>query len=82
MREISTYTETMEIEEVVALTCDCCGKVADDENIWSSDIETWKHEFGYGSSMDMDRVSMDICDNCYKKWTATFVHPPQINTQH
>ena len=79
MRETSTYTETIQKEEVISITCDCCGKTTDDDNLWASDIETWKHEFGYGSRFDMTRVSMDICDDCYKKWTDTFVHPPQKN---
>jgi len=82
MKEITTYTETITKEETVSITCDCCGKVTDDENIWASDIETWSHEFGYGSRFDMDRVSMDICDDCYANWIKTFVHPPQKNTSH
>jgi hypothetical protein len=79
MREIITHSETIEKEEVVALTCDCCGKVSDDENIWASDIETWKHEFGYGSKFDTSKWSFELCDNCIEKWTNTFVHSPQKN---
>ena len=81
MREIITHTETIEKEELIAVTCNCCGKVSD-ENVWASDIEIWEHEFGYGSQYDMDKVSMDICDDCYKKWIDSFVHPPKIITVH
>lgn len=82
MKETSTYTETIQKEEIVSLTCDCCGKVCEDDHVWASDIETWNHEFGYGSKYDMDRVSIDICDDCYTNWIKTFVHPPQKNTSH
>ncbi|RLC46742.1 MAG: hypothetical protein DRH57_05500 [Candidatus Cloacimonadota bacterium] len=83
MREIITHTETIQKEKIVAITCNCCGKTVEGDHVeYASDIETWEHDFGYGSRFDMDRVSMDICDDCYANWIKTFVHPPQKNTAH
>jgi len=78
MREIITHTETIEKEEVVALTCDKCGKVSDDEHVWASDIETWSHSFGYGSAMDGDRITFELCDLCVKDFLSTFIHKPTV----
>ena len=78
MIETSTYTETIQKEEVISITCDCCGKITDDENNWASDIETWKHEFGYGSSMDGECITFELCDECVKAFLSTFTHKPIV----
>lgn len=82
MRETNTYTETITKEETLSITCDCCGKIEEGDYVeHSSSIETWQHEFGYGSRFDTDQVSFDICDDCYEKWINTFTHPPQNSNQ-
>lgn len=50
-------------ERKVGMICDCCGK--EDHNL-CSDFEL-KHTFGYGSPIDMDRVTAAICDSCLLK---------------
>lgn len=80
MREIVTHTETIQKEEVVSLTCDCCGKVVDGEHAeYASDIETWTHSFGYGSVNDNSTWTLDVCDSCIITWTNSFMHPIKFN---
>lgn len=50
-------------ERKVGMICDCCGN--EDHNLFS-DFEL-KHTFGYGSPIDMDRVTAAICDSCLLK---------------
>lgn len=83
MKEITTITKTIQKEEILSITCDCCGTTVEGTHAeYASDIETWTHSFGYGSKFDGDRVSIEICDKCYKIWTNTFIHPPQIQQSY
>ena len=81
MREISKYTETIEKEDVVSITCDKCGKTEEGKYIeYSSDIQTQIFAFGYGSSQDGDTIKMDLCTSCIMEWVDTFVHKPDIKS--
>ena len=76
MKETHTYTKTIHTEEVISITCNRCG--ISDENIDSSNIETWSHNFGYGSKFDTDIVEFELCDVCYSEIIDNFIHKPLI----
>ena len=79
MKETTTFSETIQKEEVISITCNRCGRSEDGEHVsYASDIETWQHHFGYGSSMDTDQIEFELCDNCYKEIIKDFKHKPTI----
>lgn len=83
MRELNTTVETVTKSEVISITCDKCGKTEEGENIeYASSIETWKHNFGYGSKFDTDMVSFELCDDCYEEFIKSFKYPPKINSEY
>ena len=63
-------------EELEMAACNCCGRELRtrngriEEGVCHIDI-TW----GYFSGMDGEDHSFDLCEECYKKWTAAFQIP-------
>jgi len=80
MKETTTFTKTIQKEEVVSVTCNRCGRSEEGEHIeHASDIETWQHYFGYGSTRDSEHHQFELCDKCYNEWISTFKYQPQID---
>ena len=78
MRETTTFSETIQKEEVISITCNRCGRSEDGEHVsYASDIETWTHHFGYGSHHDLEKITFELCDKCYDEIIATFKYPPE-----
>jgi hypothetical protein len=76
MKSYDTFEKTVEVTEVVGITCNFCGKFAQDEGIFCSDITSFDIEPGFGSMFDCDTISLEICDECLVKLTRTCVIPP------
>ncbi|WP_317855910.1 hypothetical protein [Chakrabartyella piscis] len=74
MRE---YMKKQEVVDVVSkVVCNCCGKeiVTNDAKFDCLHLEkTW----GYFSNKDGRQDNLDICEDCYDQWVATFKHPPK-----
>lgn len=80
MKKTKQIEETITKEEVMSVTCDCCGKTEVGEHVeYDSTITSVDISFGYGSSRDTETHYFDICDDCYNDWIATFKYPPQID---
>ncbi|MGI6007942.1 MAG: hypothetical protein ACOX8E_10700 [Ruminococcus sp.] len=66
-------------EELEAVVCNNCGRELQAvkglirEGVCHIDI-SW----GYFSEMDGEDHSFDLCEECYKKWTAAFRIPVEI----
>jgi hypothetical protein len=75
MKKTKQIEETITKEEVLSMTCDCCGKTEVGEHVeYASDINNFNISFGYGSKFDTDRWEFDVCDQCLEKWVAGFKH--------
>jgi len=51
-------------QELVSKTCDKCGKIVK-ENSMTDEIISFKHRFGYGTTLDGTEFSFDICKDCF-----------------
>jgi len=82
MKTTKTTITNVETTSIIAMICNKCGKQEDGENIdnWST-IETWQHNFGYGSRFDTDTIEFELCDGCYQEFIDTFKQPPTIINQ-
>jgi len=83
MKEITITTETITKEEIISLTCNKCGKTVEGDHIaYASDIETWTHEFGYGSRFDTDKLEFELCDECVESFLKSFKIPVQFISEY
>ena len=79
MREVREVREEVIKNEVIAITCNRCGKVESGEHIeYESTIQRWSHSFGYGSKFDTDTVDFDLCDDCVEAIFKEFKNPPKF----
>jgi hypothetical protein len=63
------------IDEVI---CNCCGKpIPKTPQGQTTDYLHIHKRWGYGTSLDSQEHSFDLCDVCYKKWLDTFKIPPE-----
>jgi hypothetical protein len=78
--EIS-IVETKEIPK--SITCNRCGKhekLTGDEytrEFQTNLYQTFYPAFGYGSKLDMDRWTFDLCEECLIDFVRTFKHLPE-----
>ena len=74
MKEVEEVVHEVKEEELISVTCDCCGKT---DNIpYYSDIQRHVLSFGYGSKFDTEEWHIDVCDKCIEAWTNSFEHKP------
>lgn len=69
-----------EVEEVVDILCDCCGKSCKDE-MGEFQFMELKAYWGYGSNKDMTKWSAKVCEKCVDEKFSTMVKF-QIMDQH
>ncbi len=72
----SYRNETVVIEKVYSVKCNCCGKeIASDKYGYTSDYLSVNKRWGYNSSFDNENHSFDICEDCYKNIIKNFKIP-------
>lgn len=60
--------------------CNACGKELKMKNdVLLEDAFEAKKQWGYFSRKDMKKHSFVLCEDCYDKWTAQFVIPPDVS---
>ncbi len=65
--------ETHTIERIAEVRCNCCGKIIEKNKYgYSADYLSVEKRWGYGSSMDGERHSFDLCEDCYKRIVSAF----------
>jgi ribosomal-protein-alanine N-acetyltransferase len=78
---IKSHKEKKEVENEIVdeIICNCCAKPIKkyDYGVFNDHIHINK-AFGYWSNHDTEIHSMDICEDCYEKFIATFKIKPEI----
>lgn len=69
MRTYETIVQPVQKE--VQIICDCCGREIDQTK---EDFLHIEKNWGYLSKQDGETHSLDICEDCYLAWTASFAH--------
>ena len=65
-----------EKKEVEKIICNKCGKeILVNNGVAEGDVLSVQKRWGYFSNKDNDVHEFDLCEECYDKWTATFVIP-------
>lgn len=74
---MKTYkNELVSEKKVLEIICNCCGKeITKDKFGYTSDYLSIEKRWGYNSSYDNEIHRFDICEECYKKFTAAFKIP-------
>ena len=60
--------------KVNKVICNGCGKELDSHIDYLSIDKTW----GYGTGLDGEKHSFDLCEDCYRKIIEDFKIPPEI----
>ncbi len=69
-------TETQTIEKII---CNKCGKeIVVKNEIPEADVLSIDKRWGYFSKRDNEVHKMDLCEQCYDEWIATFQIPIEI----
>lgn len=68
--------ESRIIERIDQVKCNCCGKTIEKNHLgYSMDYLSVEKRWGYGSSLDGERHSFDLCEECYQKIISAFKIP-------
>ncbi len=68
------YTTVMQaVQQPQQVFCDCCGREIDKTK---EDFLQIEKSWGYFSKHDGETHQLDICEDCYIAWTASFAHKP------
>lgn len=66
-------------EMLETLVCNCCGKSITVENgVALEGVCHIEIPWGYFSGMDGEDHSMDLCEECYLRWTKEFKIPVTV----
>lgn len=56
--------------------CNCCGKTLEKDSLGNiADHLSIEKRWGYGTSLDNEEHSFDLCEDCYKKIISQFLIP-------
>lgn len=63
--------------KLVALVCNCCGKVSGEGHEGLMGFHVIRLQGGYGDHFpgDMENLEIVVCEECLKAWVGTFKHP-------
>ena len=65
-----------EKKEVEKIICNKCGKeILVKNGISEEDVLSIQKRWGYFSNKDNEVHEIDLCEECYDKWIATFAIP-------
>lgn len=79
MKKTKIEIKTVHEEKVITLLCNRCGKKHDNhDHIDFSDIESFSHTFGYGTTLDGTKYEFDLCEDCFKEIISDFKIKPEI----
>ncbi len=63
-------------QRLCAVTCNGCGRTLRvEDGVLKEGCFAADQLFGYFSSMDGERHSFDLCEDCYRKWIGQFAVP-------
>ena len=67
-------------KEVEKIICNKCGKeILVKNGISEEDVLSIQKRWGYFSDKDNEVHEIDLCEECYDKWIATFAIPIEKN---
>ena len=71
-----------EINELIEVRCNKCGKMLKVENgLLKEGVFSTEVCFGYFSKKDGQKHEIDLCEECYDKWTEGFKVPVRVREQ-
>lgn len=67
---------TVIAEELSEVKCNCCGKTMETDKFgYTSDYLSVTKKWGYGTELDGETHSFDICEDCYNDIISKFKIP-------
>lgn len=79
MKKTQNQKIEIEIEKLLSITCNMCGKTYTyKDGYFEHDITTVNVQFGYGSKFDTENWEFDLCDDCLEKIVDKFICKPKV----
>lgn len=65
--------------KITDVKCNCCGKLIEKDSLGNIvDYLSVEKRWGYGTTIDNEEHSFDLCEDCYKKIISGFKISPKV----
>ena len=79
MKTKKKIQKTVEVEEIIDVTCNKCNKSICVDGCYSTKGASFDVDFWYGSNKDGCVFRFELCDDCFDKLTKSFLTQPDID---